>query len=64
MLKFLARTEKWLASLADNGVTSMALLIVVDPLRCRFACFKLGAHLLDLRCLLLELLRELRDGCL
>jgi hypothetical protein len=31
-----------------------ALLIVDDHLRCRFAHFKLVAHLLDLRCLLFE----------
>jgi hypothetical protein len=34
---------------------SAVLLIIVDDLRGRFARFKLGAHLLDLRCLLFEL---------
>jgi hypothetical protein len=44
---------------------------IVDHLRRRFACFKLSAHFLDLRSLLLKLCREslylfvlLRDRCL
>jgi hypothetical protein len=37
---------------------------VADHLRRSFARFKLCVHFLDLRCLLLELLGELRDGCL
>src|SRR6266481_8415689 len=40
------------------------LLIILRRLWCGFAQLELCAHLLDLRCLLLELLRELRDRCL
>jgi hypothetical protein len=37
---------------------SVRLLIFLRHLRCRFAHFSLGAHLLDLRGLLFELRRE------
>ena len=33
---------------------ALLLLIVEDRLRCRFGHFNLGAHLLDLRCLLFQ----------
>ena len=41
---------------------SVALLIVVDHLRCRLAHFDLGTHFLDLGGLLFELGRQLRDN--
>jgi hypothetical protein len=42
---------------------SAALLIVADHLRRRFARFNLGAHFLDLRCLLVETRSKLRNRC-
>ena len=42
---------------------SMRSPIVLNCLRCRFARFKLCAHLLDLRCLFVEPRSKLRHGC-
>jgi hypothetical protein len=38
----------------DRSPLGISLLIVADHLRRRFARFKLGAHLLNLRCLLVQ----------
>jgi hypothetical protein len=43
-------------------VALVILLIVQDRLQCGFAQFKLCAHLLDLRCLLVETRSKLRHG--
>jgi hypothetical protein len=52
------------AMISQSSPTVVCLLIVQNHLRCGFAEFKLSAHFLDLRTLLLELLGKLRDGCL
>jgi hypothetical protein len=66
---YTASTETGFAEIVSDDFPVLyrhgyCLLIILRRLRCRSARFKLCAHLLDLRCLLFELLAELRDGCL